>query len=56
MGMPLLAREDAFLERLLTEDEIVEEAMGIAFAGSGTASTTLVYLLYNLSRPENRGF
>lgn len=53
MATPLLLTEDAFLGRTLTEDEAVEEAMGIAFAGSGTTSTTLAYLFYNLSLPEN---
>jgi cytochrome P450 len=53
MATPLLLNEDAFLGRTLTEDEAVEEAMGIAFAGSGTTSTTLAYLFYNLSLPEN---
>ena len=56
MGTPLLMNEDSFLGRRLSEDEAVEEAMGIAFAGSGTTSTTLLYLLYNLSRPENKKF
>ncbi|KAJ9650162.1 hypothetical protein H2198_010524 [Neophaeococcomyces mojaviensis] len=53
MATPLIMAEDGYLGRVLTEDEAVEEAMGIAFAGSGTTSTTLVYLLYNLSLPEN---
>ena len=53
MATPLLLNDDAFLGRRLTEDEAVEEAMGIAFAGSGTTSTTLAYLFYNLSLPEN---
>lgn len=56
MASPLVMREDTFLGRNLTADEAVEEAMGISFAGSGTTSTTLVYLFYNLSRPENRPF
>jgi cytochrome P450 len=50
---PLLNGVDSFLGRKLTEDELVEEAMGIMFAGSGTTSTTLTYLLYALSCPEN---
>lgn len=54
LATPLLQAQDEFLGRSLTEDEAVEEAMGIAFAGSGTTSTTLVYLLWNLSRPENQ--
>ncbi|KAL2782939.1 cytochrome P450 [Aspergillus keveii] len=54
MVTPLLVNKDEFLGRQLTQDEIVEEAMGIAFAGSGTTSTTLCYLLYSLSRPEGQ--
>lgn len=54
MITPLLLVNDTFLGRRLTEDETVEEAMGIAFAGSGTTSTTLTYLLYNMSLPENQ--
>lgn len=50
---PLLNGVDSFLGRGLTKDELVEEAMGIMFAGSGTTSTTLTYLLYAISRPEN---
>lgn len=54
MGTPLLRSEDAYLGRRLSEDEAIEEAMGLAFAGSGTTSSTLLYLFYNLSRPQNR--
>lgn len=54
IATPLLQNEDTYLGRKLSEDEAVEEAMGLAFAGSGTTSVTLIYLLYNLSRPENR--
>jgi cytochrome P450 len=50
---PLLNGVDSFLGRRLIKDELVEEAMGIMFAGSGTTSTTLTYLLYAISRPEN---
>jgi cytochrome P450 len=50
---PLLNGVDSFLGRRLTKDELVEEAMGIMFAGSGTTSTTLTYLLYSISCPEN---
>ena len=52
MATPLLVNKDDFLGRFMNEGEIVEEAMGIAFAGSGTTSTTMVYLLYALSCPE----
>ncbi|KIW12775.1 hypothetical protein PV08_07962 [Exophiala spinifera] len=54
MATPLLRSEDTHLGRRLTEDEAVEEAMGLAFAGSGTTSSTLVYLFYSLSTMENR--
>lgn len=54
MGTPLLRSDDPYLDRRLTEDEAIEEAMGLAFAGSGTTSSTLLYLFYTLSRPENR--
>ncbi|KAJ5810399.1 cytochrome P450 [Penicillium pulvis] len=50
---PLLHGTDSFLGRKLTHDELVEEAMGIMFAGSGTTSTTLAYMLYALASPEN---
>lgn len=54
MGTPLLRGEDTYLGRRLNEDEAIEEAMGLAFAGSGTTSSTLLYLFYTLSRPQNR--
>ncbi|KAL1889586.1 hypothetical protein Sste5346_008835 [Sporothrix stenoceras] len=50
---PLANTVDAFLGRKLTHEELVEEAMGYMFAGSGTTSSTLTYLLYAISRPEN---
>ncbi|KAJ6107573.1 cytochrome P450 [Penicillium sp. IBT 18751x] len=50
---PLLDRQDSFLGRKLTKEELIEEAMGIMFAGSGTTSTTLTYLLYALACEEN---
>ena len=54
MATPLLTNRDDFLGRQLTPDEVIEESMGIAFAGSGTTSTTLVYLLYAMARPESK--
>ena len=54
MATPLLLREDSYLGRKLSDNEAVEEAMAIAFGGSGTTSMTIVYLLYHLSRPGNR--
>ena len=50
---PIATGIDTFLERRLNHEELVEEAMGYMFAGSGTASSTLTYLLYALSLPEN---
>lgn len=50
---PYIKGKDAFMNRSLVKEEIVEESMGLMFAGSGTTSTTLIYLLYALSRPEN---
>ena len=52
MGTPLLTNRDDFLGRKLQPDEVIEESMGIAFAGSGTTSTTLTYLLYAMACPE----
>ena len=51
---PFIHKEDEYLGRKLTEGEAIEEAMGLAFAGSGTTATTILYILYHLSRPENR--
>jgi len=53
MATPLLINDDEFLGRRLTPDEVLEEAMSIAFAGSGTTSTTLLYILYRMSCPES---
>lgn len=50
---PLLTGTDSFLRRKLDYEEILEEGMGVMFAGSGTTSTTLTYLLYALSCPIN---
>jgi cytochrome P450 len=50
---PLANGLDTFLNRKLSHDEFVEEAMGMMFAGSGTTSSTLTYLLYAISTPEN---
>jgi cytochrome P450 len=55
LAHPFRDKTDEFLGRKLTEDEAIEEAMGLAFAGSGTTATTILYVLYHLSRPENRG-
>ena len=53
MATPLLTNRDDFLGRQLHPVEVIEESMGIAFAGSGTTSTTLVYILYAMARPES---
>ena len=50
---PIASGVDSFLGRKLNHEELVEEAMGYMFAGSGTTSSTLTYLLYALSLPEN---
>ncbi|KAF9777486.1 hypothetical protein IL306_004414 [Fusarium sp. DS 682] len=50
---PLATGVDGYLGRKLTHEELVEEAMGYMFAGSGTTSSTITYLLYELSKPEN---
>ncbi|KAI1663815.1 Cytochrome P450 [Pyrenophora tritici-repentis] len=50
---PISSGVDGFLGRKLHHEELVEEAMGYMFAGSGTTSSTLTYLLYALSLPEN---
>ncbi|KAF5567425.1 cytochrome P450 monooxygenase [Fusarium napiforme] len=50
---PLATGVEGYLGRKLTHEELVEEAMGYMFAGSGTTSSTLAYLLYELSKPEN---
>ncbi|KUL81710.1 hypothetical protein ZTR_09512 [Talaromyces verruculosus] len=47
---PLFDGTDAYLGRKLSHDELVSEAMGLMFAGSGTTSTTLAYLMYALAR------
>lgn len=50
---PVAHGTDEFFGRKLSEVELVAEAMGVMVGGSGTLSTTLTYLLYELSRPEN---
>ncbi|VTT60840.1 unnamed protein product [Fusarium fujikuroi] len=50
---PLATGVDNYLGRKLTHEELVEEAMGYMFAGSGTTSSTLTYLLYEISKPGN---
>jgi len=44
---------DTFLDRRLSHEELIEEAMAYMFAGSGTTSSTLTYLLYAILLPEN---
>ena len=50
---PVAHGVDEFFGRKLSETELVAEAMGVMVGGSGTLSTTLTYLLYELARPEN---
>lgn len=50
---PIATGVDGFLGRRLNHEELVEEAMGYMFAGSGTTSSTLTYLLYALSLTGN---
>ena len=46
---PMLVNQDNFLNRKLSQEELVEELMGLTFAGSGTTSSTLTYLIYALT-------
>ncbi|KAK5049564.1 hypothetical protein LTR84_004493 [Exophiala bonariae] len=54
MTTPLLLSVDKHLGRKLKRDELIEELMGLTFAGSGTTSTTLTYLLYALAKDSDR--
>ncbi|VTT78226.1 unnamed protein product [Fusarium fujikuroi] len=42
-----------YLGRKLTYKELVEEAIGYMFAGLGTISSILIYLLYEILKPGN---
>ncbi|KIX01346.1 uncharacterized protein Z518_09071 [Rhinocladiella mackenziei CBS 650.93] len=44
----LMDRDDDFLGRPLRDLEIAEEIVGVLFAGSGTASSTLAFLIYSV--------
>lgn len=50
---PVCNGSDDYLGRKLSQVELVAESMGVMVGGSETLSTTLTYLLYELSRPEN---
>ncbi|KPI44091.1 putative sterigmatocystin biosynthesis monooxygenase STCB [Cyphellophora attinorum] len=50
MITPMIVNVDSFMERRLTQGELVEEMMALTFAGSGTTSSTLTYLMYALAR------
>jgi cytochrome P450 len=53
LATPLLLSVDTHLKRRLEDDEVLEELMGLTFAGSGTTSSTMTYLVYSLaSDPE----
>jgi len=54
--IPLLNATDEYRERQLTESEVEEEIMSITFAGSGTTSNTLAFLIYALARPEGQRY
>lgn len=53
LATPFFTNTDEFLGRSMTEEEAVEEAMGLMFAGSRTTSTTLAYLIYCLASAED---
>ncbi|KIX92995.1 uncharacterized protein Z520_11268 [Fonsecaea multimorphosa CBS 102226] len=50
---PLLSHSDFHLGRKLNHDEVLEEAVALVFAGSGTTSTLLSYLLWCLAKHED---
>lgn len=50
MLTPMIIKEDTYLRRRLTTDELVEEVMGLLFAGSGTTSSSITYLLYAMAQ------
>ena len=54
MATTVNENEDACLGRKLTQIELIDELMAVAFAGSGTTSTTLTYLLYSLAWDTKR--
>lgn len=50
MATAMVSNTDVYLGRKLTTDEALEELMGLTFAGSGTTSTLLSYLLWCLAK------
>lgn len=50
MITPMIVNEDSFLGRKITQEELIEEMMALTFAGSGTTSSTLTYLMYSMAR------
>ncbi len=54
MATPAIVNEDSFLGRKLSQPELIDEMMSIAFAGSGTTSTTLTYLMWSLAQDPVR--
>ncbi|KEF62897.1 uncharacterized protein A1O9_00871 [Exophiala aquamarina CBS 119918] len=54
LAAPLVDDKPKHIQRQYTLEEAVEEAMGIAIAGTGVTEHTMVYFLYQLSRPENK--
>ncbi|KAJ9501534.1 hypothetical protein H2202_003328 [Exophiala xenobiotica] len=49
----LMDRDDDFLRRRMTDVEIAEEIIGALFAGSGTTTSTLAYLIYEVVANPN---
>ena len=49
LATPAIIQDDTYLGRTLTHDELIEEFMSLTFAGSGTTSTTLAYLIFELA-------
>lgn len=54
MATPVIMSQDTFLGRRLTQTELIDELMAVAFAGSGTTSTTLTYTMYSLAKDTKR--
>jgi cytochrome P450 len=54
MTTPMIVNDDSYLGRKMNQEELVDDMMAVAFAGSGTTSTTLTYMMYSLSRDPKR--
>lgn len=53
MTTPMLCNVETYLGRKMTSDEVLEDLMGLTFAGSGTTSTLLSYLIWMLAKNTN---